>query len=166
MPTLPLLNLLASPLTHSPNPPCLCLTQTRCISTAPTCSALLQHAHAKFVPPLIPASFPVHHLTQALAIASVRPWPSHLSGPGHCTLCAATVASYVPPLSHPTCHPCHIHGLPGPLHVPIHANAPYTLVCAAPLIRDAPPPIHDADNPLAVPSSLPKPMEHTHPNPP
>ena len=123
VPTLPLLNLLASLLTHSPDPSHSCLTQTRCIPTAPMRSMLLQHTHAKFAPPLIPASFPVHHLTQALAVTSVRPQPS-CPMRRHChVLCAATIMPHALPLS------C---SWP-PLHVPIHANAPYSPPLASPM---------------------------------
>ena len=103
------------------------VTRTRCILTAPMCSVLLQHAHSKFMPPLIPASFSVHHLTQALAIASVRPRPSHPMCRHHHVLCAATVTPHTPPLS------CPRH----PLCVPIHADAPYSPPLALPMPHTA-----------------------------
>ena len=95
----------------------------RCIPTAPTRSALLQHAHAKFAPPLIPASFPVHCLTQALAIASVRPRPSRPMRYHRRVLCATTIMPHVPPLLRPQ----------HPLCIPIHADAPYSPPLASPM---------------------------------
>ena len=97
------------------------------LPTAPTRSTLLQHAHAKFALPLIPASFPVHRLTQALAVASVRPQPSCPMHHHRRILCATPITPHMPPLSCPW----------PPLCVPIHIDAPYSPPLALPMPHTA-----------------------------